>query len=158
MTNFSRSRTRKFLYQYLYAKTFNLVENESFRDSFFNWIFSSEIDETYLSEMQKNIAEKEVFYIYVIEKFFPKFNVVDMDLAFLLPSIIALSEIFSYFEELPIKVIINESVEISKSYWTDSSRKMVNWLLDSVNKNIASLEQEYKEFDFTKPYKSIFVK
>ena len=81
-----------------------------------------------------------------------------MDLAFLLPSIIALSEIFSYFEELPIKVIINESVEISKSYWTDSSRKMVNWLLDSVNKNLTELQQEYNDFDFSKPWRTIFKK
>ena len=79
-------------------------------------------------------------------------------LAFLIPSIIALSEIFSYSQELPIKVIINESVEISKSYWTDSSRKMVNWLLDSVNKNLQELQEEYKNFGFTQNSKSIFLK
>lgn len=158
MSKFSRSRTRKFLYQNLYAQAFNLVEEVTFRESFFDGVFSSQIDEEYFSEMKKNISEKEAFYIWVIQRFFPKFNIVAMDLAFLLPSFIALAEIFSLTEELPLKVIINEAVEISKSYWTPISRKMVNGLLDSVNKNLDELQEEYKNFDFSKEFISIFKK
>ncbi len=155
MSHLSRSRTRKFLYQMLYASTFSKIENDSFREAFFSWIFDASIDEEYLQSMFESIIKNEEFLIEVLTMYAPKFDIENMDLSYVLPIFIGTTEILIFPEEIPVKVSINEAVEISKIYGDDSSRKMVNGVLNNVLKNEEQLINKFKLFKST-TYKNIF--
>ena len=142
MSNYSRGRTRKFLYQLLYASTFSKVDLVEFKESFFSWVFDATLDEDYLNTMYEIILNNEVFLLSVIAKYAPKFRLEDMELSYVLPLLIWIWEILYFPEEIPLKVSINEAVEISKVYGDDSSRKMVNWVLFSISKDYESLLEE----------------
>lgn len=146
MSNFSRARTRKFLYQMLYASTFEKVEIETFKESFFSWIFEAGIDEEYLKNMYQLIINNEIFLVDTVKTYAPKFDIENMDLSYILPLFICVTELFISKEEIPVKVSINEAVEISKVYWDDSSRKMVNWVLNKVYNDIEIIKEKYKNF------------
>jgi transcription antitermination protein NusB len=46
---------------------------------------------------------------------------------------LATAELF-YFEEVPFRVVIDEAVELAKTYGTDESGRFVNGILDSIHK------------------------
>jgi len=46
---------------------------------------------------------------------------------------LAVAELF-YFSEVPFKVVIDEAVELAKTYGTDESGRFVNGILDSIHK------------------------
>lgn len=148
MSNYSRSRTRKFLYQMLYATTFSKIDNEWFRESFFSWVFNSNLDEEYLGLMYKLILEKELFLINLIKKFAPKFDIENMDLSYIIPIYIWTCEIVFSNLDIPEKVSMNEAIEIAKTYWDDSSKKIVNWVLNNILKNIEKIKEESKNFNY----------
>lgn len=149
MSNYSRSRTRKFLYQMLYASNFSKVDSINFRESFFSWVFDSKLDEEYLENMFNLILEKECFFIDIIKKYAPKFNIKDMDLSYIIPIYIWACElIFLENSDIPEKVSINESIEIAKIYWDDSSKKIVNWILNNILSNLDEIKKESKSYDF----------
>lgn len=148
MSNYSRSRTRKFLYQMLYARSFWEINNEEFRESFFSWVFNSNLDEEYLNWMYEIILKKESFLISIIKKFAPKFNIDNMDLSYVLPIYIWAGEILFFSWDIPEKVSINEAIEIAKVYWDDSSKKIVNWVLNNLLKNIEEIKEESLNFDY----------
>ncbi len=158
MSHYSRARTRKFLYQMLYASTFSEVENESFKESFFSWVFNSELDETYLNDMYNLILENQSFLIQVVGKYAPKFDIENMDVSSIIPIFIGVTEMILFPEEIPAKVSINEAVEISKVYWDDSARKMVNWVLNKVLNDLEKLQIELQHFDREGSHKILFKK
>jgi transcription termination factor NusB len=67
-----------------------------------------------------------------------------------------LAEIFYLDEEIPIIVSINEAVDLAKKFWDNSSKSIVNWVLNNVLLNYDKLEKE-KEKHNEKKY-SIFTK
>lgn len=143
---FNRKKSRKYLYQVLYAMTFNNYEEEKFKESFFENVFTFSSDEDYINKMQKIITHYETFFIHIIKKYSPKFDISKMSFSYIWPIYIALAEMFFLEEEIPGKVSINEAVEISKVYWDDSSKKVVNWVL---NKVLNDYEELFKEKDNT---------
>jgi transcription antitermination protein NusB len=52
---------------------------------------------------------------------------------------------FLYFPEIPIKVTINECVEIAKRYSTDQSGRFVNGMLDSIHSVLREQDRIRKE-------------
>lgn len=158
MSNYSRARTRKFLYQMLYASTFSKVEEVSFKESFFSGVFDSELDEDYLKTMYDLIIENQSFLINIIKKYAPRFDIENMDLSYVIPIFIWVTEMIIFIEEIPTKVSINEAVEISKVYWDDSGRKMVNGVLNKVLNDLEILNEEFKNFDKNLNQKLIFKK
>lgn len=138
----NRSKTRKLLYQNLCANTFQYLSKEDFLKYFYDDIFHFNIDQKYLDEMIITIKEKEWFFIYIIEKYSPKFKFEQMSYVNILPIYIWLAEIFYYSEEIPIKTSINEAIEIAKTFLDESSKKMINWLLDKVLNNYEELKKE----------------
>ena len=58
-TKASRKKTRKFLFQKVFARSFTDVDEILFQRSFFDEIFTFEIDTAYMDEMYKLIIEKE---------------------------------------------------------------------------------------------------
>lgn len=141
MYNYSRRRTRKFLYQLLYAQSFWPVNQKELKETFFSWKFHSELDEVYLKFMFDTILEKEKFLISILEMYAPKFDINTMELSFIIPVFIWLTELLFFPEEIPERVVLNESVEIAKMYGDDSSKKMVNGVLHNTIKNLEEVKK-----------------
>lgn len=138
----SRTRTRKFLFQMLFARTYWEVNKDSLIESFFEWIFSSELDMEYADSVFNIILDKEQFLISLIKRFASKFDISTMpkDVAF--PIFIASAEMLFLEEAIPSSVSINEAVELAKTYWDKSAKKLVNWVLDNILDNIEEIKKE----------------
>jgi len=150
----SRKKTRKYLFQKLFSSAYNKNDdNISFDDAFLIDSIKNHIDEKYLEQMQKIIFDKESELIEILKMYAPKFPVEKMDLTYVLPIFIWATEMLYLPEEIPAKVSINEAIEISKTYWTDSAKKIVNWVLNQVYKNYEwlkeKLEKEKNKTDFS---------
>lgn len=141
-----RRKTRKLLFQKLFSETFGKNENIDFLESFHNWTFNYEIDEKYFYEMEKIIFYREWFFIDIIKKYSPKFDFEKMSILNILPIYISLAEIFYFSEEIPLKVSINEAVELSKIFGLDSSKKIVNWVLNNIFKDYDELEKQKENY------------
>jgi len=137
----NRKKSRKLLFQELYAMSINDFNSSLFRESFFSDVFTYEPDEKYINEMEKIIRYYEPFFVNILQKYSPKFNVKTMSLSYILPIYIWLAEMFFYSEEIPAKVSINEAVEVAKVYWDDSSKKIVNWVLNKVYEDYEELNK-----------------
>jgi len=140
----SRKKSRKFLFQKLFSDTYNKNDNELFNNSFIIDSFKWNLDENYLSEMEKTIKEKQPELLELLKMYAPKFSPEKMDLTYVIPIFIWATEMLYFSEEIPPKVSINEAIEISKLYWTDSSPKIVNWVLNSLYKNYEETKSNLK--------------
>ncbi len=141
ITSTNRKKSRKLLFQELYAMTINEFDQNLFREHFSENIATFTPDENYITEMEKIIRYYETFFISILKIYSPKFNVKTMSLSYILPIYIWLAEMFFFSEEIPWKVSINEAVEIAKVYWDDSSKKIVNWVLNKVYENFEELDK-----------------
>lgn len=121
-----RRKTRKLLFQKLFSNTFQNNNDADFLESFYNDTFSYKIDEKYFKEMEKIIYFREKFFIEIIKKYSPKFDFEKMNVLNILPIYISLAEIFYFSEEIPLKVSVNEAIEISKTFCLDTSKRIVN--------------------------------
>lgn len=157
MTQNNRKKSRKLLFQKLFSECFTLNDEESFNDSFYNNTHTFSRDDEYINKMIKITKSNEYFFIYIIQKYSPKFSIEKMSIVNLLPIYIALSEMFVLEEEIPWKVSINEAIELAKTYWDDSSKKIVNWILNKVLEDYESLNKEYNKIEKINHY-SIFRK
>jgi N utilization substance protein B len=152
-----RTKSRKLLFQELYAMSFNVFDLESFKESFFENVFRFKQDEKYINEMIKIITFYEKFFINILKIYTPKFKIETMSLSYVLPIYIWLAEMFFLTEEIPGKVSINEAVEIAKVYGDDSSKKIVNWVLNKVFNDIDELFKT-KDDDYSSILGSCFKK
>ncbi|PID87391.1 hypothetical protein CSB07_01730 [Candidatus Gracilibacteria bacterium] len=153
----NRKRTRHFLFQKLYAKSFNNYNEETFLDSFYKNVFVFGIDEDYLSQMESLIEKKEEYLIYIFHKYAPKFDIKNTDIIYILPVFIGLTEMLYLKEEIPPKVSINEAIELSKLFGTETTKKVVNGILNKVFKDYDNLVKELEELNLKKGY-SFFTK
>lgn len=143
----SRSKTRRILYQMLYARFFQEIDKEVLKKNFFSWFFKVDLDEEYLEKMFDIIIKNDKFMSYVFKKYAKKFDISKMEVSYVLPIFIRLWEIFFLDEEIPIKVTLNERIEIAKIYWDEWVRKMVNWVLHNVILNFEDLKKELISFN-----------
>ncbi len=151
----NRKKTRKLLYQLLFNKCFQKVDFNDFIDNFYTEVFSFTKDDKYLKSMLDIIEKKEAFFIKIIKKYSKKFDFEKMNIENVIPIYISLAEIFYFEEEIPIKVSVNEAVELAKIYSDESAKKIVNWVLQKVINDYKTLKKEEKNFDFSKDF-SIF--
>lgn len=157
MSQTSRKLTRKLLFQKLYVLWFSFVSDEDFLKSFYFDDWKNKLDKQYFLEMQEIILEKEWFFIEIIQKYAPKFQIENMSLLYILPIYIALAEMFFLKEEIPALVSLNEAIELSKIYWDNPVKKIVNWVLNNVLKDYESINKHKndnlkikKDFSFFK--------
>lgn len=143
MSQISRKKTRKYLFQKLFSDSYIKNDTDAFSESFLIDSFKGNIDEEYLKEMEKIIKQKEAFLIDIIKKFAPKFDPESMNLTYVLPIFIWASEMLFLSEEIPAKVSINEAVELSKTFWEDTAKKIVNWVLNKLYENYEEVKKEY---------------
>lgn len=143
-----RKKTRKFLYQKLYATTFAKLDNADFDESFYNDVFEFDIDSKYLESMYDLILEKEAFLLHIITQLAPKFKLESMWMSYILPIMIGACEMLYLEEEIPAKVSLNESVELAKVYGDDSSKKIVNWVMNKLYKGFDEMQKTLEKFDW----------
>ena len=130
---YSRQNARKYLFQKLFSNTYTKNEdNDLFNDAFLIDDYKKAFDNEYVEKMFLLIKKNEYKLIALLEKYTPKFSLDKMDIFFVLPIFIAATEMFWLDEEIPGKVSINEAIELSKKYWTETSYKIVNWVLNNV--------------------------
>lgn len=143
----NRKKTRKFLYQKIYASTFCKVD-ENFDETFYNDVFKFDLDKKYLDEMFSLILEKEGYLLKIISMLAPKFKIESMWNHYIIPIFIGATEMLYLSEEIPAKVSINEAIEIAKIYWDDSSKRIVNWVMNKLYKDIDNIKNELENFDW----------
>ena len=143
-----RKKTRKYLFQKLYAATFSWVDSASFDEAFYNDVFDFYIDSKYLNEMFELVLEKEAYLLKIISILAPKFKIETMWMDYILPILIWACEMLYFSEEIPAKVSLNESVEMAKIYWDESSKKIVNWVMNKFYKQFDNIKKQLEEFDW----------
>lgn len=132
----SRKKTRRHLVQKLYARIYSHVNEDTFHASFFENRFDFELDKDYIQEMFPLIISKQWEILDIIKKYAPKFDIETMLKTNILALSIAITEMLWFKEEIPAKVSINEAIDISKYYGDDTSKNIVNGILNSFYENI----------------------
>jgi len=143
----NRKKTRKFLYQKIYATTFNKVDSD-FDETFYNEVFDFDLDNDYLNEMYSLVLEKEAYLLKIISILAPKFKIESMWNHYIIPIFIWATEMLYLQEEIPAKVSMNEAIEMSKVYWDESSKRIVNWVMNKLYKDLDSIKKELDNFDW----------
>ena len=132
----SRKSARELLFKMVFETLF--IE-PSQTDSYDNFIKDETIEEDnkkFISENFSSIIKNNEELTKVIEnslsETFPLDRIFKIDLAILL---VATNELVNY-KETPVKVVVNEAVELSKKYSTDKSYSFINGVLAKIIKNI----------------------
>ena len=95
-----------------------------------------EIDQDYLKEMFSIIVDYQSNIIEIISLYAPKFDVDTMLKTNILSMCIAIAEMLYLKEEIPAKVSINEAVDLAKYYGDNTSKNIVNGILNAFYENI----------------------
>jgi len=148
----SRKKSRKFLFQKLFSETYNKNDKDLFNDAFLIDSYKWNLDLQYLEEMEKLIKEKQAELIEILKIYTPKFSPDKMDLTYVLPIFIACTEMLWFSGEIPGKVSLNEAIEISKVFGTDTSKRIVNWVLNKVYKNFDEVKTKLENIEEKNDY------
>lgn len=149
-----RHQSRVIVFQTLYSLDIKELLSINLEDSknellsvlHLNDLEENNIDLDYAFTLIKNILDRRFTIDEIIQKAAPewpldKIHVVDRNIIRL-----GLTEmLFSDRNEVPIKVAINESIEIAKEYGNDTSGKFVNGVLGSIYKEIQYTEDIKKQ-------------
>lgn len=138
MSQSSRKKTRKFLLQKLYARIYGELDEIRFQEAFFDGILDFTLDEPYVKEMFPLVIEHQNDILGIIKKYAPKFDVDTMLKTNILALSIAITEMLWLPEEIPAKVSINEAIDLAKYYGDDTSKNIVNGILNSFFLHIKS--------------------
>lgn len=80
-TQGARKKTRKFLFQKLYARMYSEINETKFHESFFQDIFEYTVDTGYLDEMFSLVVQHERYFLTIIKTYAPKFDIETMNKA-----------------------------------------------------------------------------
>jgi N utilization substance protein B len=152
MSQISRKKTRRFLLQKLYARIYADIDQGAFQTSFFDGILDFEIDTKYFDAMFELTISHQREILQIIHDFAPKFDLDTMLKTNILAIAIPVTEMLWLTEEIPAKVSINEGIELAKYFWDDTSKKIVNGILNSFYENI----EKYKKLGETPDIKKDF--
>ncbi len=152
MSHISRKLSRRLLFQKLFVLWFSYLSDDDFFEFFYFDNQKIEVDKEYFVEMQKIILEKEWIFITFIEKYAPKFKIENMSLLYILPVYVAMAEMFFLKEEIPVKVSINEAIELAKIYSDDPVKKIVNGILNNVMNDYEVLAKEIPNMEVNNKY------
>ncbi|MDQ7009236.1 MAG: transcription antitermination factor NusB [Candidatus Gracilibacteria bacterium] len=143
----NRKKTRKYLYQKIYASTFSKIDNAEFDNTFYGEVFDFDLDSRYLEDMLEIIQEKEGYLLKIISLLAPKFKIKSMGNHYIIPIFIGAAEMLFLEEEIPAKVSINEAIEMSKVYGDESSKRIVNGVMNKLYKDFDNIKEQLEEFD-----------
>jgi len=94
------------------------------------------------------ILEKEGYLLKIISMLAPEFKIESMWNHYIIPILIWACEMLYLEEEIPAKVSMNEAIEISKVYWDESSKRIVNWVMNKMYKDIEEIKNKLNDFDW----------
>lgn len=124
-----RNKARKILLQNLYSLTLN--DDIIAIKSSLNLHNSNKIDTNYLNNLLHNIPKKTKTL-----NIFLEYNTQKNTSISILEKIIIKIALFEllFYKEIPIKVIINESLELSKKFCSRNSHFLINKILNNITK------------------------
>ena len=128
--SFSRSRTRRFLLQSLYTRVIagiSAPKDASFFDE------PERIDDVYALALEKAILAQEGKLLSVVYEAAPKYDIKTLPTINALILLICLAEIFVVCpEDVPVRVSVDEAIELAKRYSDDAGKKLINGILNTV--------------------------
>ncbi len=128
--SFSRSRTRRFALQSLYARSIagTLVSKEA---PFFD--DTERVDDAYADALCQKSMENEGKLLSIIYESAPKFDVKTLPLVNAIILYIALVELLILRpDDVPPRVAVNEAIELAKRYSDDAGKNLINGILNTV--------------------------
>ena len=127
---FSRSRTRRFLLQSLYTRIISGI-SASKNDPFFDE--TERIDDVYAETLQEAIITNEGKLLSVIYESAPKYDIKTLPPVNALILLICLSEILVVCpDDVPVRVSVNEAIELAKRYSDDAGKNLINGILNTI--------------------------
>lgn len=124
-----RNKARKILLQNLYSLTLN-ADSVTIK-SLLNLHNTNKLDTNYLNNLLHNIPKKSK----ILNQFF-EYNTQKNTSISLLEKIIIKIALFEllFYKDIPIKVIINESLDLSKKFCSRNSYFLINKVLNNITK------------------------
>ncbi|HIH2762390.1 MAG TPA: transcription antitermination factor NusB [Candidatus Azoamicus sp.] len=126
-----RRRSRQILLQILYSLNFFDVKEINFKGTVIEILNKNKLDFLYLDLLLSGILKKNIFLDFIIECNFINykyFNILDKVIVK-----IAIFDIF-FNKNIPLKVIVNESIELSKLFSSKGSYIFINKILNNLIK------------------------
>lgn len=128
--SFSRSRTRRFLLQSLYTRVIAGISASKDAPFFED---ADRIDDAYAASLEKAIIENEGKILSVIYESAPKYDIKTLPNINALILMICLSEILIVCPaDVPIRVSVNEAIELAKRYSDDAGKNLINGILNTI--------------------------
>ena len=135
MGKFSRSQCREWALQFLYQAEFAGPHRPEAVERFWRHFQTEDAPPAYLLELVEGVTshleELDVFIVRYSEHWrLERMTIVDRNLLRL-----AIYELL-YQPQIPVKVVINEAVEMAKRYGSEASGGFVNGILDQVRMSV----------------------
>ena len=128
----------------LLLKLFKSSTANSLEKLFYYKLFSSNSDKKYFDELANFSLKNFESNNQLINKYITNWDLDRLAKIDLVIINLAITELV-YFKEIPIKVSINEYIEISKDYSTDKSSLFINGILDKIVKDLVKNNSLIKE-------------
>ena len=135
MGGYSRSRCREWALQFLYQAEFDEPHRPEALERFWHHFQTEGSPPAYFKDLVEGVAshleELDVFIVRYSEHWrLERMTIVDRNLLRL-----AIYELL-YQPHIPVKVVINEAVEMAKRYGSEASGGFVNGILDQVRMSV----------------------
>ena len=128
----------------LLLKLFKSSTANSLEKLFYFKLFSNISDKKYFDELANSSLKNFESNNELINKYITNWDLDRLAKIDLVIINLAITELV-YFKEIPIKVSINEYIEISKDYSTDKSSLFINGILDKIVKDLVNNNSLIKE-------------
>lgn len=158
MANISRPKSRRYLFQALYARSTGVgeIDSETFEASFFEPDYVEMLDRAYLDDAYRGIIERQSLLLNILERYAPKFALETMPRANLVIVCMAFYEMFFMrVDVIPERVAINEALELAKTYSDPAFKNFLNGVLNAA-KNDRELIVSSGDELVRKPYTFLF--
>lgn len=141
----NRSETRKVAFELIYSLEIQKVEKEEYEEQIKLFLESKEIDDKKVEAYIKDVIDGINHYQAEILENIKRELSEKWELNRISKINIAILKLAIYeivYKKLPYKVVINEAVEIAKSYGDDSAPSFINGILASIVKGKQIVTEE----------------
>lgn len=138
MKQFDRRKARKLALQAIYQWQYTNCSVDQLVQQYLETANPKKVDIEYFSELVTNTIRNMAEIDQQLVPF------LDRDVTSLNPVVLAVLRLsvceFLYRLDVPYKVVINEALELTKTFGSDDGYKYVNGVLDTIAKNLRSTE------------------
>ena len=134
----NRSETRKVAFELIYSLEIQKINKDEYEEQINLFLENNNIDENKVKEYVQDVIygieeHKDEILEQINKELSEKWEISRLSKISIAILKLAIYEIL--YKKLPYKVVINEAVELAKSYGDDSASSFVNGILASVVKN-----------------------